>query len=431
MRQFEMHPGTITSGITNEPVVDVAVLFLPNHDLICTSGYCPNDTMETNVFGVFAKCGCVRCDTIIIKPQAPSGSDFLNGVSTFDVVLINKHILDIEPFNSPYEIIAADANGSKSVTTFDITELRKLILGIYQELPNNNSWNFIPTTYDFPNPDNPFLPIPPDTILVTSTTNYDFYAIKIGDVNGSADSSALRYGKQGSTFIEFRTAQLKNDGFLVVPVVYTGAYEVEALQCGIRFDPDQLEFVGATMGDLEGIGDESFGLTQADQGIVKMLWYAGYTSPDPWLKPGTTMFYLTFKSTGTIKENEAYLSLDDEALENLAWAPNGKEFRVFANQNNAIDRSKVSTSPKVLSVDASPNPTYSEVSFLVQVPQQTSARIGMFSAFGQMLWMQSFNLPAGETSLETNVLANQPAGVYLWKVWTPQGAKSEGHLVKQ
>ncbi|MDW8231136.1 MAG: hypothetical protein RMJ33_14985, partial [Saprospiraceae bacterium] len=57
--------------------------------------------------------------------------DYLNGVSTFDLVLINKHILGLEPLNSPYKMIAADANNSRSITTFDIVELRKLILGIY------------------------------------------------------------------------------------------------------------------------------------------------------------------------------------------------------------------------------------------------------------------------------------------------------------
>jgi hypothetical protein len=61
-------------------------------------------------------------------------NDPLNGVSTFDLVLINKHILGLEPLNSPYKMIAADANNSRSITTFDIVELRKLILGIYTEL---------------------------------------------------------------------------------------------------------------------------------------------------------------------------------------------------------------------------------------------------------------------------------------------------------
>jgi hypothetical protein len=67
----------------------------------------------------------------------------LNGVSTYDLVLISKHILGLEPLGTPYKMIAADANKSGSITTFDIVELRKLILGIYTDLPNNTSWRFI------------------------------------------------------------------------------------------------------------------------------------------------------------------------------------------------------------------------------------------------------------------------------------------------
>jgi hypothetical protein len=82
-------------------------------------------------------------------------NDPLNGVSTFDLVLINKHILGLEPLSTPYKMIAADANNSRSITTFDIVELRKLILGIYTELPNNTSWRFVDKA-SLPEPSNPF-----------------------------------------------------------------------------------------------------------------------------------------------------------------------------------------------------------------------------------------------------------------------------------
>ena len=80
----------------------------------------------------------------------------LNGVSTYDLVLISKHILGLAPLNSPYKMIAADANKNNSITTTDIVEFRKLILGIYNELPNNTSWRFVDAEYAFPNPANPF-----------------------------------------------------------------------------------------------------------------------------------------------------------------------------------------------------------------------------------------------------------------------------------
>ncbi|MCB9345381.1 MAG: HYR domain-containing protein [Lewinellaceae bacterium] len=119
----------------------------------------------------------------------------LNGVTTYDLVLISKHILGIEPLGSPYKMIAADANKSNSITTFDVVELRKLILGIYQELPNNTSWRFVDKAQVFANPDNPFMGSIKESIsvpnAVTNLNNEDFVGVKVGDVNNTAVANSL------------------------------------------------------------------------------------------------------------------------------------------------------------------------------------------------------------------------------------------------
>ncbi len=119
----------------------------------------------------------------------------LNGVTTYDLVLISKHILGIEPLGTPYKMIAADANKSNSITTFDIVEIRKLILGIYQELPNNTSWRFVDEAFVFPNPANPFQTQFSENIvlpqILNSQQDKDFVGVKIGDVNGTAVANNL------------------------------------------------------------------------------------------------------------------------------------------------------------------------------------------------------------------------------------------------
>jgi len=116
-------------------------------------------------------------------------NDPLNGVSTYDLVLISKHILGLEPLESPYRMIAADANRSGSITTFDIVELRKLILGIYTELPNNTAWRFVDHAFTFSDSLNPFKTAFPEFISLADVQQdalqQDFVAVKIGDVNGS------------------------------------------------------------------------------------------------------------------------------------------------------------------------------------------------------------------------------------------------------
>ncbi|MBK7938253.1 MAG: hypothetical protein IPJ82_14745 [Lewinellaceae bacterium] len=120
----------------------------------------------------------------VFPDAVPLGADYtvtptkddnpLNGVSTYDLVLISKHILGLEPLTSPYKMIAADANKSNSITTFDIVEIRKLILGIYSELPNNTSWRFVDQDFAFPQPNNPFATQFPKrkTRLTYNSTNW-------------------------------------------------------------------------------------------------------------------------------------------------------------------------------------------------------------------------------------------------------------------
>ncbi|MDV7391670.1 hypothetical protein RZS08_09970, partial [Arthrospira platensis SPKY1] len=114
-----------------------------------------------------------------------------NGVTTLDLVGMKKHILLLDLLDSPYAVIASDANRSNSVTTLDMVEITKVILGVSPAFPNNTSWRFLPAEYIFPNPDNPFAePIPngygfPN--LIFDLTDLDFYGVKVGDSNFSAD----------------------------------------------------------------------------------------------------------------------------------------------------------------------------------------------------------------------------------------------------
>ncbi len=117
-------------------------------------------------------------------------ADVTNGVSTFDMVLIQKHILGIQPLDSPYKIIAADVNASGGISVFDLILIRKLILGINENFPNNSSWRFVDASYVFENPSAPLEEEFPEVIVINESTveelNLNFIGVKIGDVNGSS-----------------------------------------------------------------------------------------------------------------------------------------------------------------------------------------------------------------------------------------------------
>ena len=127
-------------------------------------------------------------DYLTVTPT--KSDDPLNGVSTYDLVLISKHILGLSKLSAA-QLIAADANRDGKVTTYDIVLLHQLILGIIPELPGGVSWRFWPYDYPFPDPDNPFAPPFPERIEVPRSADpvldrFVFFGVKIGDVNFSA-----------------------------------------------------------------------------------------------------------------------------------------------------------------------------------------------------------------------------------------------------
>ena len=116
----------------------------------------------------------------------------LNGITTFDLVLIHKHISGVEVFWSPYQRLAADANLDGLINQQDLLLLRDLILGIRREFPGGQSWRIFPENYPFETAFSPAGQAVAPCILTPQYPDsgggiYKMVAIKIGDVNFSAD----------------------------------------------------------------------------------------------------------------------------------------------------------------------------------------------------------------------------------------------------
>jgi hypothetical protein len=92
----------------------------------------------------------------VITPAKSNDAMPNNGITTFDVLMMQRHILQIAYLGSSYRLIAGDVNGSGGVSTLDIVLMRSVILGNATSFPNGRLWEFVPDDYNFPNPQNPF-----------------------------------------------------------------------------------------------------------------------------------------------------------------------------------------------------------------------------------------------------------------------------------
>jgi large repetitive protein len=149
-----------------------------------------NQTTTTNAAGEYCFNNVPLNQSVTVTPTR--NDNFKNGLTSADLLLIQKHILNQQKLNSPYKIIAADANKSNSVLSSDILVIQRVILNIANTFPNGlQSWRFVPTGHVFSNLQNPFSQAFPESQQVTlatslSTETVNFIGFKVGDVNGTA-----------------------------------------------------------------------------------------------------------------------------------------------------------------------------------------------------------------------------------------------------
>ena len=197
-----------------------------------------------------------------------------NGVSTLDIVAINRHVLGLQTLDSPYKRIAADANGSGSISALDIIAIRRVILHLDTEFTAVGNWRFVDAAYAF----NSNTPENEDFPQVISLNNVnddmmsaDFVAVKTGDVNGTAaTTNATAHNtedRSNGTFV-LNAADRKVRAGETFTVEFTTA---DVAVFGYQFTMD---FNGLELVDFEGgvAGEDNFGFAFANEGTLTSSW---------------------------------------------------------------------------------------------------------------------------------------------------------------
>lgn len=214
-------------------------------------------------------------------PSIPAGTQYevsvsrddepKNGVSSLDLIRIQKHLLSTQPITDPYEMIAADINNNENISGVDLIELRKLILGVYTDFPDNESWRFVPKSFDFVDPFNPW---PFDETVVMNIDSgdvmyEDFVAVKIGDLNASVVANATQVvirGSAGQFTMEVDDLDLNPGQEHVIPVRAGEEMEINGLQFTLSGElAEQLHISGGAL----PIGNEHFAHVR---GQVSVSW---------------------------------------------------------------------------------------------------------------------------------------------------------------
>lgn len=274
--------------------------------------------------------------------------DYLNGVSTLDLVLIQKHILGLEFLPSAYKVIAADVSSDERISAIDLVELRKVILGVSAEFQNNDSWRFVDATQTFDDALNPwpFTELMDIRSLDHNVTDMDFIGVKIGDVSGNVvPNSAIADSRSvnSKVVLSAEDQEIQAGEEFVLTMEAENILGVSGIQLGLEFNGAQLSELSS--GLIELTADNYF----ATDGALNLSWVdARGTNLDG------ELLSLAFTATtdGLISEmvqfshafrSEIYTGSNDEvndvqlAFKGASETVVGTVFELYQNEPNPFD----------------------------------------------------------------------------------------------
>lgn len=334
-----------------------------------------------------------------------------NGVSTFDLILIRKHILGMSLLNSPYKLIAADVNNSGTITVLDMIQLQRLILGYTTEFRENRSWRFVDAGHVFTNPQNPWSSGFPEVVNINNLggqiSGADFVAIKIGDVNhtmrlpGLADAQVRSLPRQiGFPVID----RLLQPGEVYEFGLYLPDEPLEGYQFTLEYDPQEVTIEKVVHGLA---GPEQFGYFP-EEGLLTTHWYRTEVVDQDQQR----LFTLRLRARKAKYVSEL-LQLSSRLTPAEAYRSDGTLLVPELAFRMASDTDHFVLYPNL------PNPFREETRVRFYLPRATRGQLTVFDGQGRVLrvWEDRFEAGLQEMRLQG---AGLPTGVLYYRFQSPE-----------
>jgi len=375
-----------------------------------------NDVTMTDAEGIYAS--AQPTDNMYnVAPEKLDG--VAEGISTFDLVLMAQHVLQINELTTPYQLIAADVTGDDKVDIFDMVELRQLILFSITEFSNNTSWRFVDAAYAFQNPTAPWTEDYPQSIEVMNVgdnDHEDFVAVKIGDLDGDAKkpftSSSAEERTSSTLTMVIDDVEMSAGNDYKVDFRASDFNEVTGYQFTLNFDQDAADFISVEAGALN-VDESNFGFTMINEGIIT----TSFTEMGKAISVGNdeVLFSINFSARANATLNDV-IALTNEYTVAEAYNTESEVSDVQLAFNNA--GLVTTTGGEFALFQNTPNP-YSETTNVgFNLPEATTATLRIYDVSGKTLKVITANYARGYNEVTINRNDLGAAGVLYYQLDT-------------
>jgi hypothetical protein len=357
-------------------------------------------------------------------PSKLTESNPRSGISIFDLSLIQAHIIGKKPLETPYQIIAADVNGSSTISTADLIMLKKFILGLESNF-NGKLYSFVDKKHVFSNPMNPF-PFP-QSITINSTQNLvvgDFIGIKLGDIN--LDNipqnfvSKVNRNRKIEFLYEILSPDLSNrSNEVIYRIKSTKEQDLLGMQFTLNWD--------SKLADLVGIENNPLGFDFANvtgsNGLLGLSWISN-NGLSKKLNENEVVFEIRLKLKS--KLNKPTLNMNDELLEKEAFDDNFNFKELSLKLDNNLDANDLS----LYKLFVFPNPAQNNFTITFNSNKTEKGFIQVTDMLGRLIINQEIEINKGLNNRLFNIPDHIVPGIYNIQLRTSKNFENLNIILK-
>jgi len=320
-----------------------------------------------------------------------------NGLTTRDVILIQQHLMGINSFTSHWKMLESDVNQDQRVSSIDIVELRKTIIGQASEMDQYPPWRFFDTQLAFEPMNYSVLQELKDGVYISnmsSTKHADITGLKMGDVDHSANLSD-DWGKSRS--INKHKLRYYNQQLSAGQETAVELFLDDAEGLGWQFEllvSDHLEILEISS-------------PYANESIITSLGNTIYSSTsraNPW-KLNTSSPILTIKV-------RALTDITTKELISLSSSNFRSEFYDADLNIHKLEIEHIEEVSQISVTAAAPNPFNSITSISISVPSAQQGHMIVSDATGITLQRTSLDLNSGLNKIDLHATDFVYQGLY-------------------
>ncbi len=400
-----------------------------------------------------------------LVPNKNNDVNLLNGISLADVKAIQDHISGTKYFNNAFKCIAADVDNNGVINSTDVLRLKRFIQGLPFNatttpttwFPGNSVftggrlWAFVgldqyhpfqPFNGNVIGNNTPFFSNPnwynnykypgcgniiqTDGYNSCNESSFDFYGVKLGDVDWDWNPSLARANPIQIYFNDIDATELDN---VTIPVRANNFSDISGVQFSLSFDPTHFEYYAFENDQLAFEINSTQASTESNKGVISFIW-VNDASSGVTLNDGSVLFYLTLHKKKSVKTDDIVLTSDltkVEAINNdLELVPiTKKKCKIIDNSVGASENTHESW-------DILPN--YSNMSNLMIktfVNDATNVTLRVFDKDEQIVFETARSLNAGDNFIYANIRNKMilKQGVYYVKLVGMQDEDSKPFFV--